>query len=71
MAEEEIPTARLAWREALGNEPNQFFSELRSTEFSIRLINLATKEGRPFESRQYNVASVIRERESVMAEASL
>jgi ADP-ribose pyrophosphatase YjhB (NUDIX family) len=68
MAEGEIPTEQLAWRRALGDEPRQLFSELRSAEFSIRLISIASK-GTRFKSRQYNITSTIREHQSVTGES--
>jgi ADP-ribose pyrophosphatase YjhB (NUDIX family) len=57
LSEEDIPAPQFAWREALDSEPRQFFDELKSGEFSIRLITIASKEGRGFKSRRYRVKS--------------
>jgi ADP-ribose pyrophosphatase YjhB (NUDIX family) len=67
MSEEDLQTVELAWREALGDEPRQLFSELRSGQFSIRLIQIASQSGRGFQSRQYNISSVLRTSQTHMA----
>jgi ADP-ribose pyrophosphatase YjhB (NUDIX family) len=61
MSEEEIPASQFAWREAMGSEPRQFFDELRSGDFSIRLISIASKHGAAFKSRRYKIGSPIGE----------
>ncbi len=61
MSEQEIPERQFAWRDAMGTEPKQFFEELRSREFSIRLIRIASQAGRGFESRGYKIKSGIAE----------
>ena len=57
MSEREIPPAEFAWRDAMGTLPPQVFAELRSHEYSIRLVSIATPQGADFKSRRYKIQS--------------
>jgi ADP-ribose pyrophosphatase YjhB (NUDIX family) len=57
MTEHDIPPAEFAWREAMGTLPPRVFGELRSREYSIRLVSIATAHGAGFKSRRYKIQS--------------
>jgi hypothetical protein len=55
MSEEQIPVEELAWRSSVGSEPLKFFEEVRTGNFSIRLMTIASANGAPFRLRRYGV----------------
>lgn len=57
VSEEEISGQQLAWREALGSAPRRFFNELRSRNFSIKLMTSGSNQGVGFKSREYKLES--------------
>jgi ADP-ribose pyrophosphatase YjhB (NUDIX family) len=58
MSVQEIPADQFAWRSAMGDGPERFSRELRSREFTIQLITLASADGTGFRSREYTISSV-------------
>jgi ADP-ribose pyrophosphatase YjhB (NUDIX family) len=59
MSEEEIPPQLFAWSRSMGIGPRQFFSELRSRDFSIHLASIGSSLGVGFKLRQYKIGSVV------------
>jgi ADP-ribose pyrophosphatase YjhB (NUDIX family) len=59
MSEEEIPPELFAWSKSMGIGPREFFSELRSRDFSIHLANIGSSLGVGFKLRQYKIKSVV------------
>jgi ADP-ribose pyrophosphatase YjhB (NUDIX family) len=58
MSEQEIASEQLAWRRCMGNGPQQYFKELRSGQFTIRLMNLSSNARLGIKSREYLIASI-------------
>jgi ADP-ribose pyrophosphatase YjhB (NUDIX family) len=58
MSAPEIPEEDFAWRSLMGDGPERFYRELRSREFTIQLISLASRDGTGFRSREYKIAAI-------------
>jgi len=54
----EVPEDQFAWHSTMGDGPERFYGELRSGEFSIRLITLGAANGAGFRSREYKIDSI-------------
>jgi ADP-ribose pyrophosphatase YjhB (NUDIX family) len=55
LSEHQIPDGGFAWRELLGSVPGKFFDELRSRDFSVRLISVGPSPGVGFSARDYKL----------------
>jgi ADP-ribose pyrophosphatase YjhB (NUDIX family) len=55
MSESEVREADFAWRVSMGDGLARFFNELRSGNFSIQLITLASDKGSEFSWREYRL----------------
>ncbi len=58
MPEQSIPPEQFAWRQSMGSVPERFFNELRSREFTIQFVSIASSNGVGFRSREYKVDSI-------------
>jgi ADP-ribose pyrophosphatase len=55
MSESEICEADFAWRASMGDGLARFFAELRTGQFSIQLITLASDQGTRFKWHDYRI----------------
>jgi hypothetical protein len=53
LGKRDIPAEEIAWRQSFGDGPVRFFEELRSGQFSIQLMTLASDDGTGFKARRY------------------
>jgi ADP-ribose pyrophosphatase YjhB (NUDIX family) len=55
MSEGEVREIEFAWRASMGDGLARFFNELRSGNFTIQLITLASDKGAEFKWREYQI----------------
>ena len=55
VSESEIADLEFAWRRSWGSVPERVFNELRSRDFSIRLISIGSNHGAGFTERDYKI----------------
>lgn len=65
LSQEEVSRKELAWRDSIGNMPQQVFEEIRAGRFSIQLASLRSDRGSDFKSRVYPIASNAPQRDSL------
>jgi ADP-ribose pyrophosphatase YjhB (NUDIX family) len=57
MSEKQIAALKLAWEPSLGIEIRDFFQQLRTGSFSIRLVRLASAAGAAYSCRSYTLVA--------------
>jgi ADP-ribose pyrophosphatase YjhB (NUDIX family) len=59
MSEDQVSCLNLAWQPSLGTETRDFFRQLRSGDFAIRLVRLASAGGATYACRSYPLRTLV------------